>query len=187
MKFKTHKKGEGFTLVEVLISIAIFLIITTIVLVNYRQGENSSTFRLQAFDIEDLIRDVQGMSIAGKKIEDTIPVNGYGVFLDKIDDEIVVFGDMDSDNLFNEGVDLLYSRNFLSDNINFNKFNIFCDIYSNPNSLSLMFIPPKPLMIINNDSTCTSSVIYLDSDSADGIWIISFDAVTGRVWTDFSE
>ena len=198
MRYKIFKKEEGFTptplrkmlgftVIEVLVSITIFIIIMTIVLINYGQGENSSTFRLQAFDLEDFIRNVQSMSLSGKKIEGKLPINGYGLFLDKNSEEIIVFGDMDNNNSYTSG-DLTYSNEVLNKNINFNKFDIFCDGFvESPDILELVFIPPKPTMLINDDSTCTSSIIYLESEGVEGIWSILFESMTGRTWTIFSE
>jgi prepilin-type N-terminal cleavage/methylation domain-containing protein len=183
MKFILKK--EGFTLIEIIISIAIFVVIMTILMINYRQGGNNDIFRLQAFDIEDSIKSVQNMALTGKEIDDSIP-QAYGIFLGGASRDIIIYGDQDGDNVFKKSQDSIYSRNILQEGVNFGEHLSFCDSPIFSDNLDIVFVPPALTVIINNDLTCTSSVIDLRSTRIDGIWNIFFDAITGRAWTEFN-
>jgi len=191
-KFKVFihlpSQRKGFTLIEVLISISIFIIIFTLTIVNYRQGENANIFRLQSFDVEDSIRSVQNMALTGQKINNFIP-DAYGVYFSKVDNKIIIYGDMNDNNIFdNKTIDEIYSSEDLQEDIFFKNHTLFCDGSSGSSAeLNLIFIPPELEMIINNNSTCTSSLISLESDDISGNWNIYFDAETGRTWTNFTD
>ena len=185
MKF-SFKKKKAFTLIEILVSISIFIIILSITIVNYRQGENSNLFRMDAFNVEDLIRTTQNISLTGKEIENNYIPDAYGIFFSD-SDQIIIFGDSNSNNTFDEGIDVVFSESVLSEDVFFNGYFAFCEsMISSPN-LNISFIPPQPTMLINDIPTCTSSVVLLNSNSASGEWAVYFDAIVGRVWTEFTE
>lgn len=78
-KIKTHN-GKGFSIVEFLVVIFIIALLTTLVLVNYRQGQqknavNSATQRLTA----DL-RRAQNSALAVKTEKEGMPACGYGIY-----------------------------------------------------------------------------------------------------------
>jgi len=179
------KERQGFTLIEVIISMVIFIIILSLSTVNHRQGEHASTFRLQALNIEDSIRSVQNMSLTGKEIAGVIP-NAYGIFFDDDGRTFIIYGD-DGDNLFDESKDVIYSEMSLDSGVELYGYNLFCDGVFLSNTLDIVFIPPRPTVIINNTLACSNSVIFVKSSNSDGKWEVHFDAVSGRTWTEFSE
>ena len=185
MKKNLIKNKPAFTLIEILISMSIFILIFTIVMLNYRQGENNNIFRLQAFDIEDSIRDVQNMAMTGKEIDNFVP-DAYGIFLDKASRNIIIYGDKNGDYVFKKDEDPIYSKNILQNNINFSKYTLSCDGNIISSNLNIVFIPPGPTVLINNNPDCTSLIISIDSTTSSGNWHIYFDAVSGKVWSDFS-
>jgi prepilin-type N-terminal cleavage/methylation domain-containing protein len=178
-------RNEGFTLIEVLISMAIFIIILSLTMVNHRQGEHTNTFRLQALNIEDSIRSVQNMALTGKKIDGSTP-NAYGIFFSETGNNVIIYGD-DGDNIFDNSNDSIYSEMSLDGGVGFNRYSLFCDGFVAGNSLNIIFIPPQPTMIINNNLTCSSSIIFMESNNVGGEWGVHFDAVSGRTWTEFGE
>lgn len=178
------RDNEGFTLIEVLVSIAIFVIIFTLGIVNYRQGEHSDIFRLQAFSIEDSIRNVQNMSLTGREIEGIIP-NAYGIFLNGVDDNIIIYGDINGNNIFENGIDLIYSTEFLEEDIEFNLHSLNCYTVLNSMDLDIVFTPPEPTVLINNNFTCDSVDISISNDNLDGDWHIYFNAISGITETEF--
>lgn len=182
--FKKNK--NGFTLIELIVSISIFVVILSMVMVNYRQGENFNTFRLQSFNLEDAIKSVQNMALTGREISGIIP-RAYGIFFNKNENNFIIYGDVNGNYIFDESIDLIYSEEFLDKNINFVRYTSSCNELSMANNLDIAFIPPQPMAIINNDSTCSSSVIFINSNNVSGEWAIYFDVVTGRVWAEFSQ
>lgn len=183
-----NKNKNGFSLIEIIISVAIFVVILTLVIVNYNHGGYSNIFRLQAFDIEDSIRSVQNMALTGKKINGK-PPSAYGIFLDKDDSEIIIYGDKDQDSLFTITDGDPFSKNTLNEDITFNHYNVFCgNSQTDFDTLNIVFIPPNPIMLINDNEhemNCQSVIIPIESTKIGGTWNIHFDAVSGRTWTEF--
>ena len=151
---------NSFTLIEILISMAIFIVLLLFVLVNYNHGENSNSFRLQAFDLEDLIYSVQNMALTGQKIDNEI---------------------------YDSGTDSIYRSGSLYNNIEFSENEITCESEEDPDSYDIVFIPPQPEMIINNNEDNNECNLSIISNNVDGRWDIFFDAITQRVWINFEE
>lgn len=182
------KNKKAFSLIEILISMSIFILLLTFVLINYNHGENSNSFRLQAFDLEDLIYSVQNMALSGQKINNQIPDN-YGINFDLELNTYVIFGDLNDNKIYNIG-DSVYNSGSLYNNIEFFKDEITCvDFAVDSDSYDIVFMPPQPEMVINSNAEeiydeCNLSII---SNSVDGRWDIFFDSITQRVWTNFTE
>ncbi len=183
VKSQKLKVLTAFTLIEILISMAIFILLLTFVLVNYNHGENSNTFRLQAFNIEDLIYSVQNMALTGQKIDGNIPDN-YGINFDLENNTYVIFGDLNDDKIYNLG-DSVYSSGSLYDNIEFDQGEITCVSEADPSFYDIVFMPPQPEMIINSNETYYECKLSIISNRVDGRWDIFFDSITQRVWTNF--
>lgn len=176
---------KAFSVLEVLIAITIFLIITGMILANYKKSENNNIFRLQSFDIEDSIRLVQNMSITGQKINGQIPGNAYGISFDKQNGTYKIFGDKNDDyrGYFNAG-DLLGQEYVINSKL---YFDFFCG--QNVNRLDILFYAPKGTIKIftytdnngNGQSEYNECDISLKSLRADGTWNINVSTSTNRV------
>ncbi len=75
-------RRAGFTLVELLISIAIFVSLTGILLANFRRGDYSEELKLSADLLAVNLREAQTKSISG--ISGAL-VNGYGIYFSNND------------------------------------------------------------------------------------------------------
>lgn len=177
---------NSFTLIEILISMAIFIVLLLFVLVNYNHGENSNSFRLQAFDLEDLIYSVQNMALTGQKIDNEIPDN-YGINFTLDNNTYTIFGDLNDNEIYDSGTDSIYSSGSLYNNIEFSENEITCESEEDPDSYDIVFIPPQPEMIINNNEDNNECNLSIISNNVDGRWDIFFDAITQRVWINFEE
>ena len=72
-KFYILHSNGGFTFLELLVSIGIFVVITTTVVFNFRAGERSDALRLAAEDLVSKVREVQVMGQTGQRVEMCIP------------------------------------------------------------------------------------------------------------------
>lgn len=189
---------KAFTLIEVLVSIAIFLIILGIVIVNYGKSQRINEFQLIAFDIEDSMKFTQNFSLTGQKINNKIPTNGYGIILNKTDNTYNIYGDMANYGFESELSDLIYSKNVLDSHVSIK--DLVCNVkdgseigYSKESfeKLDINFSMPKGLMsiIINRlkNENILSCEIFLSSTKADGNWIINIIPGSGKAWSKFSK
>ena len=79
---KIHFK-KGFTLVELLVAIAIMVIISGIILANYRTGQKQQTLKAEAQKLTSTLRQAQNMAMAqaeDPKNPGQVPPYGYGVY-----------------------------------------------------------------------------------------------------------
>lgn len=60
--------NKGFTLIEVLFAIAIFSILATFILVNYRKDQDYRDLKIDTMMVYDLIKKAQTMSMANQEI-----------------------------------------------------------------------------------------------------------------------
>lgn len=72
---------RGFTLVELLVAISIFGLITAAVVVNFRGASPNRQLQLQAANIASLMRQAQVQAQAGEPYGGTVPAGGYGIHL----------------------------------------------------------------------------------------------------------
>ena len=133
------KKENGFTLLELMVIIAIMITLSLIVLPNYRQGERQFLLQRQAHKLAEEIRAVQGMAISGRECPECVPQkpDGYGVYIDVQQKEIVVYADT-NDNQFYGGGDA-----FIKD-IELEKGVFIKQVNTPPNKVCINFEPPDP-------------------------------------------
>ncbi len=99
--YNNFKSVTGFTLVEMLITIAILSILSGVLITNFRQGENSSKLKQASLALVQDLRSAQSYSLAGKIVKrcanslatacsldaqcspdlcsDVVPVGGFGI------------------------------------------------------------------------------------------------------------
>ncbi len=118
---------RGFTLVELLVSMSIFAVISALVMVNFRAGERSDELRLGATTVSSFIRDAEarassgvaacvcvggagpaplcapGRVCAGGTASDVVPLGGWGVHAAIGDASVVLFADLDGNRLMDPG------------------------------------------------------------------------------------
>ncbi len=205
-------KNRGFTLPEVMISIAIFLIISSIIIANYRFSENSNTFRMSAYEVEDSIDMTYNIALTGKRINDIIPDSGYGINFNKETDYYTIFGNMtaktgeeDCEKVFNSApgitcsnsqIDQVSFSSGLPNGISIDSFACNGVNVAN-NNLNIIFYPPRASMRIfvykdasseyTDFTECTNSTIYLKSTKNSGTWEINISTSTGRYLSSFSD
>lgn len=73
--------GAGFTIVELLISIAIFGILAAFVLVGFRNSDELEKFRLDSQFLASTIRRAQSLALSGARFQGDFPSGGYGIIL----------------------------------------------------------------------------------------------------------
>jgi type II secretory pathway pseudopilin PulG len=95
----------GFSLVEALLSIGIFVIIASMILYKYKSYESDVTMQAQVNEVALALREAQVNASSGRQVTpgaaDYIPVP-YGVFFERTSSpqKLTIFGDVNGDNSF---------------------------------------------------------------------------------------
>jgi len=77
-----RKRKKAFTLVELMVVIAITAMVATMVFSNMRSGGRSGDVNASAEKLAGVLKQAQMMALCGKLINDSRPLGGYGVYLD---------------------------------------------------------------------------------------------------------
>jgi len=78
-----YKSGAGFTLVEILVVVAVIFILSLIILPNYRSSTSQFTLARSAHKLAQDIRRVSEMAMSAKELPGGVmPAGGYGIFFD---------------------------------------------------------------------------------------------------------
>ena len=100
------QKQKGFTLVELLVTISIFVILTGIVLFNQTKFNSTILLTNLAYDTALTIRQAQTYGINIKEFNSTGAVDGgqflpYGVHFERGQKSFILFTDLDENGIFN--------------------------------------------------------------------------------------
>ena len=75
-------RKKAFTLVELMVVIAISAIVGVMVFANMRSGGRSAETNSSAEKLAGVFKQAQMMSLGGKQVDESRPQGGYGVYLD---------------------------------------------------------------------------------------------------------
>ena len=166
-------KKNGFTLAEILTVVFVFLIITTLVLANFRKGEQTSQFLLATEQLASDIRKMQTQALTGIIEEEIVASGGFGLYFDTAEaDYYLLFRD-DGDQDY-DGEDTILETVFLPNGITLGSLT--------EDPLAVIFQPPKPTVYINGVQSTNSVEIQLASGKvADKYGSVTLNRITGRV------
>lgn len=142
-------KNKGFSLIELLVSIAIFGILSTFIVANIRGSGPKQEVRLQAANLASLLRQAQVRSMAGEPVEGSVPLGGYGL---EIDDcvtapcSVTTLVDRDGDFAADSTDQIGLGDQILTDVVG-------------ADSVRIYFKPPRPYVCINADCSRTQEVV----------------------------
>jgi len=134
----------GFTLIEMLMVMAIIVIMTGLVFAAYRTGQRRYTLNQAAQRLTADLRKAQNMSISGSGFSGSY--SGYGIYAKIADSSVsyILYGDKNGNKAYQPSDDIL-ERTALPE-----KVSIFS---TSPSSgFDVFFIPPGPTTFINGKS-----------------------------------
>lgn len=70
---------RGFTIIEMLVVIAIIVIISGFLVINFRKGQEGGRLQRSAQQIAQSIRKVQSMALSSTEFGGSVPQEGYGI------------------------------------------------------------------------------------------------------------
>ncbi len=159
--FKNFKnKGKsinGFTLIELMVVLAIIAILTAIFLASLRVGSEPSKIRLVSHNIVSDIRLTQSNTLGAVKYEDQVPEGGWGVHMEEGNSQYAIFADINANHSYNATDEKFVIKDFSKD--------IQITSIDQGDSVDIVFDPPDPTTYIN--STSTGSVLISLTDDQD--------------------
>ncbi|MDO8505006.1 MAG: prepilin-type N-terminal cleavage/methylation domain-containing protein [bacterium] len=203
-KFCILHSNHGFTLPELLVSISIFVIITTAVVANFRSSEESGQLRLGAQAVASTLRSLQTMAQTGRltalcddasravctgnttvcgteKCVASLPSGGYGMQIMEKTGTITLFADGKQNHKFDTGEALVDMALNLPRNVIIDSTTTPYDSVSN--TLTISFEPPEPTIWINGAATVTTQEahIVLRHEKTKNTKTIVLRRISGRI------
>jgi prepilin-type N-terminal cleavage/methylation domain-containing protein len=199
---------RGFTLIEMLVSLSIFAVITSFVIANYRVGQQGDELRISAQLVGSMVRRAQTAAIAGGEIASCVggAVNGkvctpgisaacadgdclrdiprgYGVHFSSAagkERTMVYFADTNGDRRFDP------QEAVRSESVSSGAFVSVTGVFPDDGSgsLDIVFVPPKPNVLYNAATDETEAVVTLRHRSTGKEQTIRINRVSGQVSVD---
>lgn len=179
--FSKHTKKRGFTLIELIISIFIFVILAGLFVANFNKGARNDELRRSASEISTIVRKAQNLALIGSQqnLPEGIVVNTgrFGVHFDKTTRAYQLFLDWvdGGDGLFQEEERLPGAVYYLPEGIIINSLAPAGDV------LDITFRPPKPAIYFNGLTDDLEAVIELKQANAENYRSIIVNRVSGQV------
>lgn len=110
------RSQRGFTLVEMLVVVAILAMLSALVVANFRNTEKTNAVRLGAEQFVGALREAQNYAMAQKRMElvgdppvSEVPAGGFGVYVDLSvlsgDRTYILFADWNNDASYSGGAE----------------------------------------------------------------------------------
>jgi len=102
-KKNTHMSQSGFSLIELIVTIAIMVLVTSVVMVKHSSSNNVVLLKAQAFELALDFRAAQAYGV-GVKRSDAASRHAYGISVDSTAHTYSLFWDINADPGDEEGV-----------------------------------------------------------------------------------
>jgi len=156
----THTKKEGFSLVEIIVVMAIMSVILAVSMANYRGGDDLAKVKMEAHKMVSEIRKTQIKALGSVEYNSDTPEGGWGIYinLNENNDRFRIFANSN----YNDGANLEYDVGegnkadggevvYLGNDVKIASTSV-------GNILNITFVPPDPTVYIYDGSSTTTSV-----------------------------
>ena len=157
---KKIKKQSGFTLMELLTSMFIIALLSGLFFTNYHGANEQNKLILAAQKLDSDIRIAQNYALGSKEFSGVAPSGGWGVYLAENSSDYIIFADINNDHTYTIGEEfriINLSDDIITDSLNIGGFSV--------SSVDIVFLPPTPIIYINNVDDNTVSIILRNSKS----------------------
>jgi prepilin-type N-terminal cleavage/methylation domain-containing protein len=149
-------KNQGFTLIEMLVSMSIMLTMTGLFLAGYHSNNQQADLNSAAQQLVSDIKLVENFALGAKKNDGSMPIGGWGIYLNNTsdNDKYLIYADDNPSNDHQYAGDTIYRTVKLPNGITIadNANNGLVVNNNSGNRLSLSFLAPDPTSFINRHS-----------------------------------
>jgi prepilin-type N-terminal cleavage/methylation domain-containing protein len=179
-------KNKGFTLVEMIISVGIFTVMSAIILANYPEFRSRSALDNLTAQIATVYREAQIYGISVREEGEANFSTGYGVHIDRTvsDTDLIIFSDADKDFIFNEKFDSIVETFSLGGGERITKLCIpSCldpKVQNEVDSLTTVFIRPNPdaYFSVRDTPDPSASSISIEVSNRSGSYLRNVEVFT---------
>jgi len=155
-QFNFTKTSGGFTIVETLVAIGIILILSTILVPNYKVFQEEFSLLRSAHKLSQDLRRAQEMATSAKELPGQLP-KGYGIYLRKGDTYYRLYADLDGDQEYDSGEEIELPI-ALENKVKIEEVS--------PSPLSINFKGPDPVTKILGDADSVTITLALETNPA---------------------
>ena|SRR3990167_987720 len=140
---------NGFTLVEILVSMSIFVILVALVFANYRYGNSAQNLEQAPRELQAKLRFVQNLALTGKDYDGTTVPPAYGIhFSYPGGSEFITFADTNDDKLYIQGTDTIL------------------ETITMPNKVTMASCEEPPVQTCDTQQSCQCDIIFTAGDAS---------------------
>lgn len=153
LNFKKIGAGQGFTLLETMVSLSIVVLMTGLFLANYHSTNQKATLNAAADQLVTDIRLVQSYALGAKKNNNVVPAGGWGLYFNvSSPNQYIIFTDDTGSHEYSMS-DTTYRTVQLPTSVKIDtraNSGLFVN-NNNSDTLSVVFSPPEPKTYIKRD------------------------------------
>lgn len=181
---KLESQNAGYTLVELLIVVAIISAMSAASFSNYGIGRKNAVLRQETQKVVLDLRRAQNMAMNVSQLSSSeIPSGGYGVHFDiSSSDAFIIYADGDDNKIYSGAGETFINRT-LSSPVVISAINTGVDIGSlNPTSpTDINFIPPDPKVKIDTNDNYFAKITLRYGSAGGPTKDVIINGITGQI------
>lgn len=159
-----RKKEEGFTLLELLVSISIIALISGIFMANYHSANKRSELVNAAQKLASDIRLAQNYSLGLREFNGQASGGGWGVYFNKTaPNYYIIFADINGNKNYNASLGEKFKQVDLPAGVSVNNIT---DVKTGTlNNIAITFLPPDPTTYIAASANNKAQITLRDANT----------------------
>lgn len=178
------KNQKAFTMIELLITMGVIALFTSLFFVDYGAGSNSLALERVVKKTAQDLRKTQEMAMSATIGETN--TNGYGIYFDKTsgnEKKYIIYSNTNSNMYYESGTDTIKETVNMETGVKICSISISDGTSTSLNNVSISFQPPDPINYINSYYSGYEASIVFCTDDEDAITKIVKINNVGRIET----